>query len=343
MNKKYIISQIGKGSHGTVNGSLPLTIDNLIEIPTEVGSSSGESAPAGPTKTSDLTNDGSGKGYQYMETDTCIPSQTSDLTNNGTGNGYPFITINDIPSSGGSSPYELCGSSITPNYNGHDVSCASASVVGGGYQNYIARTCNSTIGGGYQNCIIGNEYSDALIIAGGQANKICHDPSVTCSRTIFSSILGGCGNLLVGNGSIIGGGQGNSITQTTAMCSQTSNSNFIGGGFNNHLMGNSSIIVGGRDNTMGLTTCQGGPTASVITGGTGNFLGASYSSIVGEDNCIDSAHARTHILGSNICSNRGGATFVNKMSIMEVDLVANLNDLPVGAVYKDASGFLKIK
>jgi len=111
----------------------------------------------------------------------------------------------------------------------------------------------------------------------------------------------------------------------------------IGGGAINRIITNSSYvnIDGGCFNLISESKL------SSINGGTDNNIQRScYSAIVGGTTNSIYQQNNTFIVGSNIFANRSCTTFVNNLSIMNVP--TSTVGLPVGSVYKDANGFLKI-
>jgi hypothetical protein len=131
----------------------------------------------------------------------------------------------------------------------------------------------------------------------------------------YGSVNGGCSNRVVSRGSTIAGGVNNTVTNI-GCCSligsgsfnTVSNSfSFIGGGCSNHACANFTSIIGGQNNAA---TCS-----------------------------------NSHILGSNITTNRVDTTYVNNFAVcgdntLTTVVVNNIpteldySSLPVGAIYR---------
>jgi hypothetical protein len=187
----------------------------------------------------------------------------------------------------------------TGNCIGDQHIAVNASFIGGGSSNAIkakSSAANNVIGGGNNNHIS----SSCDIIGGGQGNKICE-----CRN--FSSILGGCENIIecgdnTGpdySGATIVGGKSNKI------CSY--GDSFIGGGICNTVSnGYNGVIVGGMSNTVG-------ENSSFIGAGSANSNSSKYSTIIG--GCCNCAkHCHTHILGSDITTCAVCTTHVNNLN-----------------------------
>jgi len=149
--------------------------------------------------------------------------------------------------------------------------------------------------------------------------------------------------------STISGGYNNTISCTNVFDS-TIRSVIGGGQYNTIATGYVSFIGGGTFNTLGTPNNVASGDASVISGGDSNvnfgyksvvsggfvnkILGGNFNGIFGgECNNVNQNNNCTHIIGSNITSNRSCATFVNNLSIMNVPTSAS--GLPTGAVWRD--------
>ncbi len=247
-------------------------------------------------------------------------------------------------------------------YDPGDMSCGAT--VSGGVFNYIfgAESSFATISGGYCNYIYGDESKNANI-SGGYYNKIYGDAS--CSSTISGGycnriygtasntnvIGGGSENKLYGNytaSAVIAGGKENTIS------GDLSYHTLIGGGYTNQICGNyapRNIIVGGADNTIdnGNTSVIGGGRYNAINGayhsgimsGKCNVINGGYASvqtILGGYNNTNSSY-ESHVLGSNITTDRVCTAFVNNLSIKSIPTAAT--GLPAGSVWNNA-GVLNI-
>jgi len=167
------------------------------------------------------------------------------------------------------------------------------SVIGGGYNNIVAKEYSVIMGGGYNrafapNSFIGGggggsaslgniiyEFADNSAIGGGEANKI---------NLAKSLIIGGQQNEILDSAaasaaaaanvfSVIGGGYQNKIDNASAKYS------IIFGGKTNTLQQPHSVIGGGESNTIHYT---GYAYPAVIAGGQLNEItGGSYASIIG--------------------------------------------------------------
>jgi hypothetical protein len=150
--------------------------------------------------------------------------------------------------------------------------------IGGGRLNNVGAD-HGTIGGGIANTILPFAYD--CVIGGGNANTILGNNSESVisggmgntNGAYASTIAGGCGNLVQGNGySSIGGGDGNSILGSSSYA-------VIGGGFGNVVGSNAiyGVIAGGSSNTNSAYW-------SVIGGGSGNTVEGIWATIGGGEN-----------------------------------------------------------
>ena len=223
---------------------------------------------------------------------------------------------------------------------------SSYATISGGYGNCIdgAESKNATIIGGYYNCIYGDASCDSTI-GGGYCNRI----SGTASNT--NVIGGGADNRIYGGytaSAVIAGGKANCIS------GNLSYHTLIGGGYTNQICGDyapRSIIVGGADNTIdnGNTSVIGGGRYNAINGayhsgimsGKCNVINGGYASvqtILGGYNNTNGSY-ESHVLGSNITTDRVCTAFVNNLSIKSIPTV--VTGLPAGSVWNNA-GVLNI-
>jgi len=236
---------------------------------------------------------------------------------------------------------------VVPNLNNFAVvgggagnlACKNFATIAGGYCN-LASANYAMVGSGKQNSASG----DFATIGGGGYNT---------SSALFATVGGGCANSATGLCSTIGGGLYNS----SSCLSST-----VGGGRTNTASGEYATIGGGLSNSASnyFTTVGGGDsnTASgeyaTVSGGQGNTASASCSSIVGgyfnvasatktfvgggrcnvaDGDCSAilggnansaSGYSDAMIVGSNITANRACATFVNKLSAIDLDTCSAL-------------------
>jgi hypothetical protein len=183
----------------------------------------------------------------------------------------------------------------------------------------------STISGGYINTASG----DYSTIGGGIYNT---------SSGPASTVGGGGGSTASGYYSTIGGGIYNIASD---------NISTVGGGYNNTASGYNSTISGGRTNIASddRSTVGGGgnntasAAYSTIGGGGNNSASGDYSSVLGGQNNNTSTFANSHIIGSNITSDRADTTFIENLSIKSIPLSAA--GLPSGSVWSNG-GVLNI-
>jgi len=189
------------------------------------------------------------------------------------------------------------------------IASGTYSTVGGG-RNSTASGAYSSVGGG-----IGNS-------AGGEKSTVSGGANNTASE-YQSTVGGGQTNTASGYQSTVGGGQTNIASgyQST-----------VGGGQTNTTSGFSSTVGGGYGNTA-----SGG--ASVVTGGRVNVATADFSSILGGAYNNTSTFVNSHIIGSNITSNRINTTFVQNLSITTIPTASA--GLPSGSVWSNG-GVLNI-
>ena len=156
----------------------------------------------------------------------------------------------------------------------------------------------------------------------------------------YSVNSGGFNNTSSGSYATVGGGRMN-----------TASGNFsatVGGGTGNTASGNYYATVGGGTYNISSnaysTVCGGyGNTSSgfksIVGAGNQNVASSDYSSILGGRNNNTSTFSNSHIIGSNITSDRSNSTFVQNLSIKSVPTSAA--GLPSGSVWSNA-GVLNI-
>jgi hypothetical protein len=210
--------------------------------------------------------------------------------------------------------------------------------IGGGVSNIINgyAACYSTIAGGYSNSIIADYipgdsgYAPYNTISGGRDNEI-----LTTSNGFSKSsvIAGGEANTISGQlsyYSTISGGYYNRITGGYAA------RNTIAGGKDNCIAnGNTSVIGGGRNNQINGAYWSGimSGQCNVINGG----YNGSQTILGGRSNTNGSYYS--HVIGSNITTDRVCTAFVNNLSIKSIPTAAT--GLPAGSVWNNA-GVLNI-
>ena len=205
---------------------------------------------------------------------------------------------------------------------GGDRNCAlgNCSIVMGGTLNKTYGPL-SVVGGGYSNCATGsygvivggffNQNGGArTFIGGGQSNKItavAFGSTIgggvsNCVAACKSVIAGGTSNKIFTGNSSIGGGFCNCITSTS-----TSAGSAIGGGIRNSILdsGCFAVIAGGR------CSATSGDYSGVL-GGCENTMTGAYSSIIG--GCLNiNGFTNSHVIGSNITTDKNDYTFVNNL------------------------------
>jgi len=180
--------------------------------------------------------------------------------------------------------------------------------IAGGSNNTIAIQRKGTIAGGCRNCIsTSNGYQPT--IAGGTNNKIS-----SSSYSNYVSIGGGTNNTNSAeyHSTIIGG-------RYNLVCGNSSTAS----GYNNRLLTTSSYVscVSGACNTISASYSSASGFCNTISSalnyssvsGFKNVISSSAVSIIGSNSC--SAYKGANVRGSNIVTNRNGATFVNNLSI----------------------------
>lgn len=274
---------------------------------------------------------------------------------------------------GGDGNYICAGISTVSGGYGNSIS-ACMSTIGGGYENSICRENSyGTISGGCANKILG-VYSAGVSIGGGVSNIIngyaaCYSNiaggysnSINAPYIVggdsgyapYNTISGGCGNeiLTTSNGfsksSVIAGGESNTISGDLSYYSTISGGydnritggyaprNTIAGGADNCIAnGNTSIIGGGRYNQI-----NGAYNAGIMSGMCNVINGgfASAQTILGGYNNTNGSYY-SHVIGSNITTDRVCTTFVNNLSIKSIPTAAT--GLPAGSVWNNA-GVLNI-
>ena len=214
--------------------------------------------------------------------------------------------------------------------------CGNSSAILGGCTNTISKHC-SVIGGGKSNSANGtlssilggttNTTTGACSFIGGGSSNSTSGPATVivggrnhCIHvdSCDGVIVGGFSNYNRGDGAFIGAGSSNTIclsnasyavivggTLNTASCGCS----FIGGGCSNFVCECYSVIVGGENGTI-----SDGSFHSFIGGGKNNYIAAWSSSIVGGfNNTI--ANGNSHIIGSNLTTDKSNYTFVNNLDV----------------------------
>jgi len=206
------------------------------------------------------------------------------LSNNTIGN---FSTV-----SGGYCNSSTCVSVVAG--GSRNSACCPHATVSGGFRNTVDSCC-STISGGYSNTISGGYYVQRSTIAGGGCNTICAPNSfkgggsfnTICNNPVYSNyggsnIAGGECNFVGVSLSNIAGGWMNTIACEDGL----SQGNAIGGGLCNIICctnsGQGNNISGGCNNIIANgVDCFTTIYASSISGGQGNLIRDSYSTIAG--------------------------------------------------------------
>jgi len=174
---------------------------------------------------------------------------------------------------------------------------------------------------------------------------------------VYATVSGGASNTAAGSYATVGGGQGNLASNTSTPGGST-----VGGGINNIASGLTSTVAGGNNNdaTGGRSVVAGGTgniasgsTSAVVGGNTnsataqGAFIGggtqndadSNYSTIIGGDNNNTLTFNNSHLIGSNLTSDRADCTFVENLSIKSIPTSAT--GLPSGSIWSNA-GVLNI-
>tara|TARA_A100000172_G_scaffold25405_1_gene14848 strand:+ start:12455 stop:17284 length:4830 start_codon:yes stop_codon:yes gene_type:complete len=208
--------------------------------------------------------------------------------------GAKLTVAGNISASGGLSATKIIGG-INNNNSGPD------SFIGGGASLSALGNC-SVVTGGKQN-IATVAYAT---VGGGIGNR---------STGIYGSTVGGgYFNFATGYSSTVAGGQNN-----RAQCTGS----FIGGGSSNYATGFRSSAVGGTYNrAIGQNSIVGGgytnracANNSSVLGGHSNLNSGLCSSILGgANNCINTGHNCSFIIGTGITSSAACTTFVNNLT-----------------------------
>ncbi len=260
-----------------------------------------------------------------------------DVINAGIGGGVgsnPVIILGDAAGSsvrcGQCNVTSGCFSTVSGGY--FNTASNIASTIGGGVGN-LAQGTFSTVGGGISNCA--NTHSST--IGGGCCNS---------ASGYIPTIGGGFGNIAIGDYSTIGGGYCNAASCLAATISggycnaASAAGSMVGGGTQNIASCFNATVAGGDMNTAsGNHATIGGGCAntasalySTVSGGYCNTASACYASILGGRvniaSCISS-----HIVGECITTNRACATFMNKLSVMQLD--SGCAGLPSGSLFYD--------
>ncbi len=173
----------------------------------------------------------------------------------------------------------------------------------------------------------------------------------------YATVSGGESNTAEGFHATVGGGKGNLASNTTNPGGST-----VGGGVDNISSGLSSTVAGGNNNDAtgsrsavggGIGNTASGSSSGVfggnsnsatgqsafIGGGTQNDADSDYSTIIGGDNNDTLTFNNSHLIGSNLESDRADCTFVENLSIKSIPTSAT--GLPSGSIWSNA-GVLNI-
>jgi len=175
---------------------------------------------------------------------------------------------------------------------------------------------------------------------------------------VYAIVSGGDSNTAAGSYATVSGGQGNIASNTSSPGGSTvgggvSNiasglTSTVAGGNNNDATGSRSVVAGGTGNIASGSTSAvvGGNTNSAtgvgafIGGGTQNDADSAYSTIIGGDNNNTLlTFDNSHLIGSNLTSDRADCTFVENLSIKSIPTSAT--GLPSGSIWSNA-GVLNI-
>lgn len=174
---------------------------------------------------------------------------------------------------------------------------------------------------------------------------------------VYATVSGGDSNTAAGSYATVGGGQGNLASNTSSPGGST-----VGGGVNNIASGLTSTVAGGNNNdATGSRSVVAGGTGNIASGsisavvggntnsatGQGAFIGggiqndadSDYSSILGGDMNNTSTFNNSHLIGSNLTSDRADCTFVENLSIKSIP--PSPIGLPSGSIWSNA-GVLNI-
>ena len=172
----------------------------------------------------------------------------------------------------------------------------------------------ATVSGGDSNTAAGSYAT----VGGGQGNTASNNSSPG-----GSTVGGGVNNIASGLSSTVAGGNGNSALGSRAV---------VGGGIGNIASGSSSATVGGLSNTAT-------GSATFVGGGVRNDATADDSSVLGGRENDTLTFVNSHIIGSNLESDRQDCTFVENLSIKSIPTAAT--GLPSGSIWSNA-GVLNI-
>ena len=174
---------------------------------------------------------------------------------------------------------------------------------------------------------------------------------------VYATVSGGASNTAAGSYATVGGGLNNLASNTSSPGGSTVGggknniasglSSTVAGGNNNDATGSSSVVAGGTGNIASGSTSAvvGGNTNSAtaqgafIGGGTQNDADSNYSTIIGGDNNNTLTFNNSHLIGSNLTSDRADCTFVENLSIKSIPTSAT--GLPSGSIWSNA-GVLNI-
>ena len=271
-----------------------------------VGSNNSATGTYGSTVSGGLNNTAS----NYASTVGGGMYNTSSGPGSTVGGGGGNTASNDTSTVGGGYGNISSGYISTVGGGYRNTASGDYSTLGGGYNN-TASAYISTVGGGYNN----NATSSASTIGGGLNN--------TASGNYASTVSGGVENTASNIFATVGGGLNNTASSTYST---------IGGGYGNISSGSNSIVGGGRNNTAsGHTSTIGGGFDNTASGINSSVLGGRYNNT--------STFANSHIIGSNITSDRADTTFVESLSIKSIPTASA--GLPSGSVWSNA-GVLNI-
>jgi len=264
----------------------------------------------------------------------------------------------------------VCFATIGGGYGNHSYS--EMSTVSGGYSNGIcSKNSYGTVSGGCNNKIYG-EFNAGVFIGGGVSNNVnaynaCYSTitggynnSITAPYVVlgdsgyapYNTISGGNNNKInttldgFSKSSVIAGGESNTITGNLSYYSTISGGydncisggyaprNIISGGANNCIAnGNTSVIGGGRYNQI-----NGAYWSGIMSGQCNVISGGYHQTILGGVSNTNSSY-KSHVIGSNITTDRVCTAFVNNLSIKSIPTV--VTGLPAGSVWNNA-GVLNI-
>ena len=227
--------------------------------------------------------------------------------------------------------FSACNATIAGGYQ--NTMSGEYGVIGGGSNNVIiSGACRSVIGGGGNNTASGYR----SVIAGGFSNTTSAVAAfigggfINSASGYYSTVSGGYCNSASGRCATVGGGYCNSASDQDSTvaggCQNTASGLYatVGGGYLNVASGTSSTVGGGQNNSANSNW-------TTIGGGNSNTVSGDYSGIFGGANNSITGYSKTFIVGSDITADRTCTTFVNNLSI--TNLQDGSGGLPSGAVY----------